>query len=106
MKNLRKVRRETGMTMKSLAEMIGVSESAISQYETGKRQPAFDILIKLAEIFNVTTDYILGVDADIADSITKKDKEILKAYKIAKQSDKESVSVLLKTVDRLLGLDE
>lgn len=46
--------------MKHLGEIIGVSESAVSQYENGKRQPDQTILIKIADYFNVSTDYLLG----------------------------------------------
>lgn len=47
------------ITMKQLGEIIGVSESAVSQYENGKRQPDQITLIKIADYFNVPIDYIL-----------------------------------------------
>lgn len=60
MQRLRELRKEKGLTMKKLGEMVGVGESTISQYENGKRQPDFTTLDKLAEIFNVSVDYLLG----------------------------------------------
>lgn len=60
MKMLRTERKAKGLTMKELGEMIGVSESAISQYETGKREPDNTTLVKLSEIFGVSVDYLLG----------------------------------------------
>ena len=45
--------------MKKLGEINGVSESAVSQYENGKRQPDQTTLIKIADYFNVPIDYIL-----------------------------------------------
>ena len=76
------------MTMKELAEKIGVSESAISQYENGKRQPGYDTLIELTKIFDVTADYLLGIEADDDAKISKSDKDMLEAYKnAASESD-------------------
>lgn len=48
------------MTLKELADKLGVSESAMSLYETGKRHIPNAMLIKLSGMFNVSTDYILG----------------------------------------------
>lgn len=46
--------------MKELGIEIGVAESTISQYETGKRQPDYETLLKLSEYFGVSVDYLLG----------------------------------------------
>lgn len=64
MKMLRTERKTKGLTMKELGEMIGVSESAISQYETGKREPDNATLVKFSEILGVSTDHLLGVASD------------------------------------------
>ena len=59
MEALRRLRREKGISMKELGKKIGVAESTISQYETGKREPDFETLLKLGEFFNVSVDYLL-----------------------------------------------
>lgn len=64
MKKLRELRKQYGIKMKDIAQMINVSESAISQYETGKREPDFHTLRALAEYFNVTTDYLLDCNSE------------------------------------------
>ncbi len=106
MKNLREIRKEYGMTMKELADKIGVSESAISQYENGKREPGYETLIKLAGLFNVSADYLLGIEENDEISISQKDLELLKVYKAAKQSDKEHINALVKAIDKFLKVDE
>lgn len=58
-KNLRKQRK---LTMKQLGEIMGLSESTISLYENGKRQPDYDTLKRFADYFCVTVDYLLGRD--------------------------------------------
>lgn len=57
---LREIRKRAGLTMKELADRIGCSESAISQYETGKRQPDYETLLKISDYFGVSVDDILG----------------------------------------------
>lgn len=64
MENLRKTRKERNLTMKEVGIAIGVGESTISQYETGKRQPDQKTLLKLADYFGVTVDYLLGRATD------------------------------------------
>ena len=60
MENLRKYRKAKGLLQKELADMVGVSESSISQYESGKKQPSFEIALKLAE----------ALDCESADLVT------------------------------------
>ena len=57
---LREIRKQHNITMKKLGELIGVTESAISMYENGKREPDLQTLCKLADALNVTTDELLG----------------------------------------------
>lgn len=64
MYNLKKIRVNKGLTMKNLAKQIGVAESTISLYENGKRQPDHETLLRLADFFKVTTDYLLGREVD------------------------------------------
>lgn len=49
-----------GMKQKELAERVGVTEVTISRYVTGERIPHPDIIIKMAEVLESTTDYLLG----------------------------------------------
>lgn len=57
---LRGLRKQKGLTMKELGHLVNVSESAISQYETGKRNADYETMLKFADIFNVSVDYLLG----------------------------------------------
>ena len=59
---IRELRRTLGLTMKQLGEELGVAESTISHYETGRRQLDNETLLKLGEFFGVTVGYLLGVE--------------------------------------------
>lgn len=60
MERLRELRKEKGISLKELGVAIGVAESTMSLYENGKRQPDYETLLKFAEYFNVSVDYLIG----------------------------------------------
>ena len=58
---LRSLRIEKNLTQKQVADRIGLAISAVSSYESGSRYPTYDTLLKLARMFHVSTDYLLGI---------------------------------------------
>lgn len=54
------LRRARGMRQSELAEAVGVSASAIGMYEQGRREPDLHMLLKLARLFDVSVDYLIG----------------------------------------------
>ena len=73
---LRHLRRKNDMTQEDLAEALEMSPQAVSRWETGTAFPDSTVIIKLAYLFNVTTDHLLEVDPerlkwDVADQILK-----------------------------------
>jgi transcriptional regulator with XRE-family HTH domain len=57
---LQKLREQRGMNRKALGECCGLSKNIIGQYERGEREPSASSLEKIADFFDVTTDYLLG----------------------------------------------
>lgn len=58
--NLKEIRKRKGFTQLEVAEQLNLSVQAYSNYEIGRREPDFETLKKLADLFNVSIDYILG----------------------------------------------
>ena len=58
---LRQLRLDKNLRQEQVAKLIGVNKSAISTYENNTRQPSFDILVRLATLYRVSTDYLLGM---------------------------------------------
>jgi len=58
---IRNLRIKNKLSSKEFSKILNISESAISLYENGKRTPSISLIIKMADYFNVSTDYILGV---------------------------------------------
>ncbi|MDI3508754.1 MAG: hypothetical protein PWP48_1345 [Clostridiales bacterium] len=71
-----KLRKERKMTQEELANILGISRSALSLYETNKRQPDFQTICRLADFFNVSVDYLLDRTDDrhgVAGAVYKPD---------------------------------
>ena len=59
---LKKLRLQEGLTQQQLADKLGITKSVVSYYELQERYPSPEVLTKLASVFHVTTDHLLGLD--------------------------------------------
>ncbi len=74
-RRLRDLREDRDLLQKDIARVLNCSQVCYSRYESGKRDIPTDVLIKLADFYKVTTDYILG-RTDIPDNnAPTRDKE-------------------------------
>ena len=69
-KNLRKLRCEKGISQQNLGETLLVSQQSINKYENHDVEPDIEMLIKIADYFNVSLDYLVG-RTDIKEMIDK-----------------------------------
>lgn len=58
--NLKAARKKSGKTQKEVADSLGVGQSTYKNYECGLREPNGDTVVALANLFGVSTDYLLG----------------------------------------------
>lgn len=63
-KRIAKLRKQEGLTQKQLADKLGVSNKAISKWETGEGFPDITMIPKLSAIFNVSSDYLLSKESE------------------------------------------
>ena len=61
---LKDLREDRDIKQKDIAEFLHIKQNTYSQYENGQRQLPIDILIRLAEYYDVSTDYILGLSKE------------------------------------------
>ncbi len=89
MNRLRELRKEKGLTTTELGEIIGCSNPTITNYERGYRKPDPEMLIKLADFFGVTVDYLLGREDEAPASVhtpttngqTEAERELLTLFR-------------------------
>lgn len=83
---LKEIRAEKGITQVQLAETMGVSKGTVAMWETGKREPNFETLNQLSEIFDKRIDYILGYSNDTSSpQMTEEDIEQLGVWETEEQ---------------------
>lgn len=59
---LKSLRRDYGITQVDLAEKLGISKSTLAMYETNKREPNYETLMRIGQFFCVSVDYLLGTE--------------------------------------------
>ena len=67
---LKMLRKGQKLTQQELANRLGVAKSVVSYYESGDRFPSYDVLIKIARTFHVTTDYLLNIERNRTIDVT------------------------------------
>ena len=78
---IRALRTNAGMTQIELANKLNISNSTLSQYESGARTPSDDMKLKIAALFQVTIDSLLGVDIKKASTLDRVDAKELQLLK-------------------------
>lgn len=82
------LRKKRGLTQQQIADEIGVNRGSYSNWEKGKREPSFENLIKLADLLDTTTDFLLGkTNIDFGN-----DSKVYEEYKkLLSQNKKEEI---------------
>lgn len=106
---LKKIRIKTGLSQRQLAEKLGVSQNAICNWENGKREPKFETIKEIADLFDVPISYFwndtpLNISEDFAspdsnttpiDTKNKNDVKILKTFKSIYPASVEEIKDML-----------
>ncbi len=97
---LKELRKENNLTQKDLAEKIGLSTITIRSYESGRRTPNSEALVKLENYFNVSGAYLRG-ETDIKEKMIWEDQEIMEAIRdgLPDQLANLALSILKQTDD-------
>lgn len=77
---IRIMRTERRWTQAELAEKLGVHQKQVSAYERGINTPSTDVLVKLAEVFDVTLDYLAFESQGQAAPVNIQDRELLRRF--------------------------
>ena len=103
---LRELMEKHGTTQKELADAVGVRPQTLSLYTTGETQPNVDKLLKIAEYFNVTTDFLITgtslEDIPVREMLGLSERTV-ENMKLIKDGYFEDAPYMLSMLDRLLG---
>ena len=86
MLKLRILRKECNLSQKELAQKLGVSQSNIYNYEMGRTEPSIEILCKLANVLDVTVDYLVGNSDELGnvgttEQFTEEEIDLVRCYR-------------------------
>lgn len=101
-KNLRKLRIKRGMSQQQLADVMGTSQQSINKYENHNVEPDISALIKLADYFETSVDYLVGhtsssVQAPVPEfEPTREETALLRDYRQLSKDERESIQLILK----------
>jgi transcriptional regulator with XRE-family HTH domain len=97
-------RSELGITLKEIADKVGVSEATVQRWESGNISTLrHNRIAKLAEVLDVHPAKLMGWNESV---ISPAEQRMLTTYLLAKESDKAEVRALASAIDRILGLNE
>lgn len=102
---LKELRKEKKLTQVKLGEMLSYGYTAIANYESGRNQPSIPDLKKIASIFNVSMDYLLGVNdirhPYVIDDETAEFNEFRRRYAMLNDDSKEELMLYMEfLIDR------
>ncbi len=82
-KMISKLRLAQNLNQRELASLLSVSNGTVGMWETGKRQPDLNTVVKIATFFNVSVDYLLGIDQEFEgnnDKLTAEEELLLQLF--------------------------
>ncbi len=96
MENLTIIRKESHATQQEVADHLGISRQAYGNYESGKREPDYETLLKLGEYFNCSIDYLLGSSRGVRYPLLSEfERNLLEQYRSATPAIQSAVCKLL-----------
>ena len=83
---IRNLRLERGLTHEEMAELANLNVRQVSRYESGETEPTGEILVRIADVFHVSVDYLLGRTDDPTsylkvDNLTPKERQVIAAMR-------------------------
>ena len=100
---IKELRKSKRLTQKDLADFLETSPQVVSRYERGEHQPDISTLIKLADFFCVTVDYLIGATtkgfgATNSPTLTSQEKSLLNYFDKLDEYQRESIMIQVKAL--------
>lgn len=94
-KNLRDLINARGKLSKDVAADLKMTPASISRYLTGARDPELPYVVKIAEYFGVTVDWLIGISPDKYEPLPADIREFAELYSLASPDDKRIIQIVL-----------
>jgi len=94
--NLREIRVNRNLKVQEVSDYLCCLPSVYSRYESGKREPSIDVLLKLSKLYEISVDYLIGNDGAFDTSITQNEATMIEAMRHADERAQEDALALLR----------
>lgn len=101
-KRIQELRKKNDLTQQELAKRVGISHPQIVRYEKKDVQPPADVLGRMADVFNISIDYLVNGDKSDKVEQTLKDAELIKHFKQLDQLPEDEKKSILKVLSALI----
>ena len=106
MKILKELRKELNITQKDLAKKLDLTQATISDWEVSKVEPSIEWLIRIADFFNVSIDYLVGREDDFGNvnvitnssELTKDEQALLNCFHKLGPFEREAILIQIKAL--------
>jgi transcriptional regulator with XRE-family HTH domain len=99
-RRLKELRKQKGWTQKELAEKLDIRFGQLNKYECGLNAPPLEKLVQIAEILNVTADYLLT--GDNPDETPIHNTRLLERFRILQKFKKDDQEAVIKLIDAMI----
>lgn len=100
-RRLREIRNRRGLSQSKLAEMVGITQTLVSDYEIGRLRLHAGLVVKFARALHVTSDELLGLKESKENGFFR-DRRFIRRFQEIEQLSRSEKQALLKTIDHYL----
>ena len=100
---LKKLRKESGLILDQISSHLGIARTTLFGYESGRREPNMETILRIADLFNVSIDWLFGKTDSKEEAFLMNEKDT-----VMSEEDKKEVKEMLKKIlgeqDKILGM--
>lgn len=104
LKNLKELRVESNTTQKTLADSIGITQQSVNKYENHNIEPDISTLIKIADYFNTSVDYLIGhtdiknmIESVQPNDLNEDEQAMINRYRSLTKEQKKLIQLLMES---------
>jgi len=102
---LKALRAEYGLSQKALAQAIGITQQSVNSFENHDVSPSYLILLKLADFFDTSIDYLVGrtdirrrIEYTSEFKLNEREASVIKQYRVLSEKEKACIDLMLQTL--------
>lgn len=104
---LKELRREARISQQRLADHLNISQQSINKYENHDVEPDLDLLMRMADFFHTTVDYLIGYSDNpalpVSEALSREEAALISDYRSLSGDEKKSILLVIKNYKKSAG---